>query len=59
MRLGFGLLFAVLVNLGLFTIMQAMTSSNNLQQELTGETQLLDFVRVKNCLLYTSDAADE
>jgi len=47
MRLGFGLLFAILVNLGLFTIMQAMTSSNNFQHDTTGEKHLLDFVRVK------------
>ena len=47
MRLGFGLLFSIFVNLGLFTIMQAMTSSNSFQQELTGEIQLLDFIRVK------------
>ena len=47
MRLWFGLLFAILVNLGLFTIMQAMTSSNNLQQDLARETQLLNFVRIK------------
>ena len=47
MRLGLGLLFAVIVNLGLFTIMQAMTSSNNLDRNMTEEILLLDFVRVK------------
>jgi protein TonB len=47
MRLGLGLLFAIFVNLGLFTIMQAMTSSNNLDRNRTEEIRLLDFVRVK------------
>ena len=47
MRLGLGLLFAIFVNLGLFTIMQAMTSSNNLDRNMTEEIRLLDFVRVK------------
>ena len=47
MRLTIGLLLAVLVNLGLFTLMQQMTSSKSLERQATANIHLLDFVRLK------------
>jgi len=47
MRLTVGLIFAILVNLGLFTIMQVMTSANKVDRRFVEEIRLLDFVRVK------------
>lgn len=47
MRLAVGLVFAILVNLGLFTMMQAMTSGNKVDKRFVEEIRLLDFVRVK------------
>ncbi len=47
MRLTFGLVFAILVNLGLFTMMQVMTASNNVDRNDAEDIRLLDFVRVK------------
>ncbi len=47
MRLVIGLLLAILVNFGLFTLMQKMTSEQHLERQLTENIQLLDFVRLK------------
>ena len=47
MRLAVGLLFALLVNLGLFTLMHLMTSSDRVERNVLEDVQLLDFVRVK------------
>lgn len=47
MRLLIGLLVAILVNFGLFTLMQKMTSEQKVERQLTENIQLLDFVRVK------------
>lgn len=47
MRLWIGLILAVLVNFGLFTLMQQMTSSKHVERKATEDIQLLDFVRVK------------
>jgi protein TonB len=47
MRLAIGLLFALLINLGLFTLMHLMTSSDRVERNVIDDIQLLDFVRVK------------
>jgi protein TonB len=47
MRLAIGLLLAILVNFGLFTLMQKMTTEQNVGRQVTENIQLLDFVRVK------------
>lgn len=47
MRLLIGLLIAVIVNYGLFTLMQKMVSGNGVDGEISDEIQILDFVRVK------------
>lgn len=47
MRLTVGLFFALLVNLGLFTLMHLMTSSDRVERTVIEDVQLLDFVRVK------------
>lgn len=47
MRLAVGLFFALLINLGLFTMMHLMTSSDRIERNAIEEVQLLDFVRVK------------
>lgn len=47
MRLLIGLLLAILVNFGLFTLMQKMTSKQNIDRQVTKNIQLLDFVRLK------------
>jgi protein TonB len=47
MRLAIGLLLAILVNFGLFTLMQKMTAEQNSERQVTENIQLLDFVRLK------------
>ena len=47
MRLLLGLLLAVLVNYGLFTLMQKMTSSDGMVARDDEDIRILDFVRVK------------
>ncbi|HDY85154.1 hypothetical protein LCGC14_0677650 [marine sediment metagenome] len=47
MRLVIGLLLAILVNFGLFTLMQKMTAEQNTERKITENIQLLDFVRLK------------
>jgi periplasmic protein TonB len=47
MRLAVGLLLALLINLGLFTLMHLMTSSERVERNAMEDIQLLDFVRVK------------
>ncbi|MFT7414015.1 MAG: protein TonB [Methylophagaceae bacterium] len=47
MRLALGLLLAILVNFGLFTLMQKMTAEQNIERQVTENIQLLDFVRLK------------
>lgn len=47
MRLGIGLIFALLVNFALFTIMQSMTTAKSIDRKLIEDIQLLDFVRLK------------
>jgi len=47
MRLWIGLALAVLVNLGLFTLMQQMTSTKHVESRKAENVQLLEFVRVK------------
>lgn len=47
MRLAIGLLLAVLVNFGLFTLMQNMTSAKNIERPLLENIRILDFVRIK------------
>jgi protein TonB len=47
MRLAIGLLLAILVNFGLFTLMQKMTAEQNIGRQVTENIQLLDFVRLK------------
>jgi len=47
MRLSIGLLLAILVNLGLFTLMQQMTSAKNNERLAASDIHLLDFVRLK------------
>jgi protein TonB len=47
MRLTIGLFLAVLVNLGLFTLMQKMTSANSIERRVIEDIRLLDFVRLK------------
>ncbi len=47
MPLIIGLFLAVLVNLGLLTLMQQMTSAKKSERLITEDIRLLDFVRVK------------
>jgi protein TonB len=47
MRLAIGLILAIIVNFGLFTLMQKMTSSNTIERFVTEDIRLLDFVRLK------------
>jgi periplasmic protein TonB len=47
MRLVIGLLLAILVNFGLFTLMQKMTAEQSTERKVTENIQLLDFVRLK------------
>lgn len=47
MRLTIGFLVAILVNLGLFTLMYVMTSSERVERGATQVVPMLDFVRVK------------
>jgi len=47
MRLLIGLVIALLVNLGLFTLMHMMTSSDQVERKAQIDSQILDFVRVK------------
>jgi protein TonB len=47
MRLTIGLLLAILVNFGLFTLMQKMTAEQNSERQVIENIQLLDFVRLK------------
>lgn len=47
MRLTIGLIIALLVNFGLFALMQHMTSSNSIDRLVTEDIRLLDFVRLK------------
>lgn len=47
MRLAIGLLLAILVNFGLFTLMQKMIAEKDVGRQVTENIQLLDFVRVK------------
>lgn len=47
MRIVLGLLVALMVNLGLFTLMQQMTSAKNIERHVTEDIRLLDFVRLK------------
>lgn len=47
MRLIVGLLIAVIVNYGLFTLMQKMVSSDGIDGGISEDIQILDFVRVK------------
>lgn len=47
MRLAIGILLALLVNFGLFILMQHMTSSKEIDKQVTEDIRLLDFVRLK------------
>lgn len=47
MQLWVGLFLAVLVNFGLFTLMQQMTAEKHVERTVTENVQLLEFVRVK------------
>ncbi|PHS68745.1 MAG: energy transducer TonB [Methylophaga sp.] len=47
MRLIIGLMMAILVNIGLFTLMQQMTTANSVDRRVTEDIRLLDFVRLK------------
>ncbi len=47
MQLWIGLFLAVLVNFGLFTLMQQMTAEKHVERTVTENVQLLEFVRVK------------
>lgn len=47
MRLSFGFIVALFINLGLFTLMHLMTSSDHIERNLLTDIQILDFVRVK------------
>lgn len=47
MRLAIGIFFALLVNFGLFVLMQHMTSSKDVDRRATEDIRLLDFVRLK------------
>lgn len=47
MRLAISLLVAVVINLGLFSIMQSMTSVDDVEHLPVNDLRLLDFVRVK------------
>lgn len=47
MRLLLGLLLALLVNWGLFAIMQHMTDPKDVERQAITDTRLLDFVRLK------------
>lgn len=46
-RLAIALGLALLVNLGLFTVMHQMTSANSIERLVTEDIRLLDFVRLK------------
>lgn len=47
LRLAIGLGLALLVNFGLFTLMQQMTSAKGIERLVTEDIQLLEFVRLK------------
>jgi protein TonB len=47
MRLAIGIVLALLVNFGLFMLMQHMISSKEVDKQITEDIQLLDFVRLK------------
>ncbi len=47
MRLAISLLIAVVINLGLFSLMQSMTSVDDVEHLPVNDLRLLDFVRVK------------
>ena len=47
MRLGVGIILALLVNFGLFILMQHMISSKDVDKQVTEDIRLLDFVRLK------------
>jgi protein TonB len=47
MQLWIGLVVAVLVNFGLFSLMQQMTAEKHVDRTVTEDVQLLEFVRVK------------
>lgn len=47
MRLAIGIILALLVNFGLFMLMQHMTSNKDVDKQVTEDIQLLDFVRLK------------
>lgn len=47
LRLGFGLLLAVIVNYGLFTLMHRMTMPDTIKNHQMENIQVLDFVRLK------------
>ena len=47
MRLAVGLFIALLVNVGLFSLMQQMTATKDSKRLVTENIRLLDFVRVK------------
>jgi protein TonB len=47
MRLSIGLILALLVNFGLFVLMQQMTTTEGVKRNLTEDIRLLDFVRLK------------
>ncbi len=47
MRLTIGIILALLVNFGLFMLMQHMTSNKEVDKQVIEDVRLLDFVRVK------------
>lgn len=47
MRLAIGIILALLVNFGLFVLMQNMISNKEIDKQVTEDIRLLDFVRLK------------
>ncbi|MTI63284.1 energy transducer TonB [Methylophaga sp.] len=47
MRLAIGIILALLVNFGLFVLMQNMISNKEVDRQVTEDIRLLDFVRLK------------
>lgn len=47
MRIAIGIILALIVNFGLFMLMQHMTSSQDIDKRVTEDIRLLDFVRLK------------